>query len=158
MAPESVRAPLRLLGTKQRVRVCAGLRSGLVNDPTAAIKTALRAAHRSGPHALSPADQGFYVTRRISESKTKTEILRCLIGGVSGPRSGSRSGRGSSVASGNGLVAEPLDGQFVYGHLRRAEAPGPALGDMPDRGPNNEEPAQGLDTAESTTDSERRPG
>ncbi len=39
-----------------------------------------------------------------------------------------------------------------------APRPGTGVRDMPDRGPNNEEPAQGLDTAESTTDSERRPG
>ena len=45
-APEAVRSPLRRLTTKQRVRVCAGFRPGLLDDPTAAIKLALRALAR----------------------------------------------------------------------------------------------------------------
>ena len=48
-----------------------------------------------------------YVTRRTAEGKTPREIRRCLIGGLSVPRSG-RPGRGSLVALGDGLVAEPL--------------------------------------------------
>ena len=48
-----------------------------------------------------------YVERRTAEGQSKTEIIRCLIGGLSVPRSG-RPGRGSSVALGDGLVAEPL--------------------------------------------------
>jgi transposase len=46
-APEPVRAALRKLNTKQRVRTCAGFRPGRLDGPTAAAKTALRAlAHR----------------------------------------------------------------------------------------------------------------
>ena len=49
-----------------------------------------------------------YYRRKLASGKTRMEAMRCLIGRVSGPRSGWRSGRGSSVASGDGLVAEPL--------------------------------------------------
>jgi transposase len=42
-APEPVRAPLRKLTSKQRIRACAALRPGPVADPAAAVKTALRA-------------------------------------------------------------------------------------------------------------------
>jgi hypothetical protein len=59
-----------------------------------------------GMHCHQPTKD--YVARRIGEGQTRTEILRCLIGGVSGLRPGSRPGRGSSVASGDGLVAAPL--------------------------------------------------
>lgn len=45
-APESVRAGLRRLGTKQRVRICAAFRPGPLSDPAAAAKTALRALAR----------------------------------------------------------------------------------------------------------------
>ncbi len=45
-APESVRAALRKLTTKQRVRVCAAFRLGPLGDPAAAAKTALRALAR----------------------------------------------------------------------------------------------------------------
>jgi transposase len=41
-APESVRTPLRRLSTKERVRVCAALRPGLIDDPAAATKLACR--------------------------------------------------------------------------------------------------------------------
>jgi transposase len=34
-------------------------------------------AHRPGPHALHQPTKD-YVARRITEGKTKTEILRCL--------------------------------------------------------------------------------
>jgi transposase len=45
-APEQVRAPLRKLTSKQRIRACAALRPGPVTDPAAAVKTALRALAR----------------------------------------------------------------------------------------------------------------
>lgn len=45
-APEPVRAPLRKLTSKQRIRACAALRPGPVADPAAATKTALRALAR----------------------------------------------------------------------------------------------------------------
>jgi transposase len=48
-----------------------------------------------------------YAARRTTEGKTSKEIVRCLIGGLSVPRPG-RPGRGSPVALGDGLVAEPL--------------------------------------------------
>ena len=48
-----------------------------------------------------------YYDRKIAEGKTGKEALRCLIGGLSVPRSG-QPGRGSLVALGDGLVAEPL--------------------------------------------------
>jgi transposase len=48
-----------------------------------------------------------YVARRPVEGKTPREIRRCLIGGLSVSRSG-QPGRGSPVALGDGLVAEPL--------------------------------------------------
>jgi transposase len=41
-APETVRAPLRKLSTKQRVRVCAAYRLGPIDNPAAATKHALR--------------------------------------------------------------------------------------------------------------------
>jgi hypothetical protein len=45
-APEPVRAPLRKLTSKQRIRACAALRPGPVSDPASAVKTALRALAR----------------------------------------------------------------------------------------------------------------
>ena len=45
-APEQVRAPLRKLTSKQRIRACAALRPGPVTGPAAAAKTALRALAR----------------------------------------------------------------------------------------------------------------
>jgi transposase len=45
-APEQVRAPLRKLTSKQRIRACAALRPGAVADPASAVKTALRALAR----------------------------------------------------------------------------------------------------------------
>lgn len=54
-----------------------------------------------------------YVTRRRAEGRTKSEIIRCLIGELSTSRSGDVPDRGSSVVSGFGLVAAPhFDGQF----------------------------------------------
>ncbi len=44
--PEQVRAPLRKLTSKQRIRACAALRPGPVADPASAVKTALRALAR----------------------------------------------------------------------------------------------------------------
>ena len=61
-APEQVRAPLRKLTSKQRIRACAALRPGPVSDPASAVKTALRIlgrrCNRPGPHGLPPAHQG----------------------------------------------------------------------------------------------------
>jgi len=45
-APEQVRALLRKLTSKQRIRACAALRPGPVSDPASAVKTALRALAR----------------------------------------------------------------------------------------------------------------
>ena len=45
-APEPVRAPLRNLTSKQRIRACAALRPGPVSDPASAVKIALRALAR----------------------------------------------------------------------------------------------------------------
>lgn len=45
-APEPVRAPLRKLTSKQRIRAWAALRPGQVIDPASAVKTALRALAR----------------------------------------------------------------------------------------------------------------
>jgi hypothetical protein len=45
-APEQVRAPLRKLTSKQRIRACAALRPGPLADSAAAVKTALRALAR----------------------------------------------------------------------------------------------------------------
>jgi transposase len=45
-APEPVRAPLRKLASKQRIRACAALRPGPIADPASAVKTALRALAR----------------------------------------------------------------------------------------------------------------
>ena len=47
------------------------------------------------------------VARRTEEGLSKKEIIRCLIGGLSVARSG-QPGRGSLVALGDGLVAEPV--------------------------------------------------
>jgi transposase len=48
-----------------------------------------------------------YAARRGKEGLSKKEIIRCLIGGLSVPRSG-QPGRGSPVAPGDGHVAVPL--------------------------------------------------
>ena len=48
-----------------------------------------------------------YYDRKLAEGKTPKEALRCLIGGLSVPRSG-QPGRGSPVAPGDGHVAVPL--------------------------------------------------
>ena len=48
-----------------------------------------------------------YAARRTTGDKNNKQALRCLIGGLSVPRSG-QPGRGSPVALGDGLVAEPL--------------------------------------------------
>jgi transposase len=45
-APEPLRAPLRKLTSRQRIRACAALRPGPVSDPAAAVKIALRALAR----------------------------------------------------------------------------------------------------------------
>jgi transposase len=45
-APEQVRAPLRKLTAKQRIRACAAMRPGPVTSPAAAAKTALRGLAR----------------------------------------------------------------------------------------------------------------
>jgi hypothetical protein len=45
-APKPVRAPLRKLTSKQRIRACATVRPGQVNDPASAVKTALWALAR----------------------------------------------------------------------------------------------------------------
>ena len=52
-------------------------------------------------------DGRVYYERKLAEGKTHKEALRSLIGGLSVPRSG-QPGRGSLVALGDGLVAEPL--------------------------------------------------
>src|SRR5215211_9082049 len=51
---------------------------------------------------------------------------------------------------GDGLVAEPPDGQFEFCHPRRSETRRPASGTRPQQGPNNETPA-----ARASTPSER---
>jgi transposase len=76
-----------------------------------------RAGNRRINHALHmmavtqiryPGTPGrLYYERKRCEGKTPKEALRCLIGGLSVPRSG-QPGRGSLVALGDGLVAEPL--------------------------------------------------
>jgi transposase len=45
-APEQVRAPLRKLTSRQRIRSCAALRLGLLGDPVNATKAALRSLAR----------------------------------------------------------------------------------------------------------------
>ncbi|GIH19005.1 hypothetical protein Raf01_71770 [Rugosimonospora africana] len=42
-APEAARSVLRKLTSKQRVRICGGVRPGSLDGPNAAAKTALRA-------------------------------------------------------------------------------------------------------------------
>jgi hypothetical protein len=41
-----------------------------------------------------------YLTRRLAEGKPKNEIIRCLIGGVSGARSAQESGRARGAGQG----------------------------------------------------------
>jgi len=99
-----------------------------------------------------------YVARRTAEGKTKAEIIRCLIGGVSPVRLGQR--LAVAPRSCRGMASLPR--QLLMASLSTAslDAPRPSTGvrDMPDTGPNNEGPAKGLDTAESTTDSDGRQG
>ena len=93
-----------------------------------------------------------YYRRKLSEAKTPREALRCLIGGVSRTRSGPMSGRGSRSCRGMASLPRPVRASFSSA---TPGAPRPLTGvrNMPDRGPNNEEPARGLDTDESTIDS-----
>ena len=49
-----------------------------------------------------------YYRRKLAAGKTPMEALRCLIGELSVMRPGEVPGRGSSVVSGDGLVAAPL--------------------------------------------------
>jgi transposase len=89
-----------------------------------------------------------YYRLKLATGKTRMEAMRCLIGELSMARLGEASGRGSSVVSGDGPVAEPLGWPVLV--LPPPGTPRPLTGvrDMPDRGPNNEEPAKGLDTVE----------
>ena len=48
-APEQVRAQLRKLTSKQRIRACAALRPGPVSDPASAVKTAPRHSASDAP-------------------------------------------------------------------------------------------------------------
>jgi transposase len=54
----------------------------------------------------NPTEGRAYYDRKVAAGKTPMEAMRCLIGGLSVSRSG-WPGRGFSVASGDGLVAEP---------------------------------------------------
>jgi transposase len=47
-APEPVRAPLRKLNPRQRIRACAALRPGPLTDPASATKAVLRSLARAG--------------------------------------------------------------------------------------------------------------
>ena len=62
---------------------------------------------RPQPAPLDPRSRA-YAQRRTQQGLSKPEIIRCLIGEVSVMRSGNGLGRGFSVVSGDGLVAEPL--------------------------------------------------
>ena len=60
----------------------------------------------------TPTEARAYVDRKKAAGKTSMEAMRCLIGGVSGARSGRMSGRGSRSCRGGGPVAAPGQGQF----------------------------------------------
>ena len=91
-----------------------------------------------------------YVVRRAAEGKSKKEIIRCLIGGLSRSRLVGRAVASRQV-SGDGLVAEPPDGQFAFCHPGRPETRRPASGTCPQPGPNNETPAARASTPTSTS-------
>ena len=56
-----------------------------------------------------------YVKRRTTQGKTKAEIIRCLIGGVSGARSAQESGRARGAGQGTApLSCHPNNGQFEF--------------------------------------------
>jgi transposase len=94
-----------------------------------------------------------YTSRRTAEGKSQREIRRCLIGRVSPSRS-AWSGSCSSVGVGDGLVAEPPDGQFEFCHPRRPATRRPASGTCPPPGPNNETPAAGPQRRRAPRDEE----
>jgi hypothetical protein len=83
-----------------------------------------------------------YYRRKIAEGKTRMEAMRCLIGGVSAARPGQMSGRGSRSCRGMASLPRPVRASLSSA---TSGAPRPPTGvrNMPDRGPNNEEPARG---------------
>jgi hypothetical protein len=125
-----------------------------------------RAGDRKLNHALymtaivqvrRPSAGQAYYRRKLAEGKSPKEALRCLIGGLSRSR----------LEVGPWLLGErrgtaPLPRRVTARFSTAAPDArrGPVTGvrDMPDRGPNNETPAAGLDTVESTPAPRRRPG
>jgi transposase len=75
-----------------------------------------------------------YLTRRTAEGLSKKDIMRCLIGEVSRVRLGRMPGRGFSVVSGDGLVAEPMRRPVLVLPPSTRRGPGPALGTCPTEG------------------------
>jgi transposase len=75
-----------------------------------------------------------YYERKRAAGKSKREALRCLIGEVSRMRLGRMPGRGFSVASGDGLVAEPMRRPVLVLPPSTRRGPGPALGTCPTEG------------------------
>ena len=96
----------------------------------------------------NPTEGRAYFDRKVAAGKTPNEAMRCLIGGLSTVRPGQTPGRGSSVVPGDGPVAEPPGWPVLVLPPRGTPRPLTGVRDMPDRGPNNEEPAKGLDTVE----------
>jgi len=83
-----------------------------------------------------------YYRRKLTAGKTPMEAMRCLIGGVSAARPGQMSGRGSRSCRGMASLPRPVRASLSSA---TSGAPRPPTGvrNMPDRGPNNEEPARG---------------
>lgn len=75
-----------------------------------------------------------YYDTKIAAGKTHNEAMRCLIGEVSRVRLGRMPGRGFSVVSGDGLVAEPMRRPVLVLPPSTRRGPGPALETCPTEG------------------------
>ena len=97
-----------------------------------------------------------YARRRTAQGKTSKEVIRCLIGGLS--RSRLEVGPWL-LGERQGTASLPCRTTASFSSAAPDARRGPVTGvrDMPDPGPNNETPAAGLDTVESTPAPRRRP-
>jgi hypothetical protein len=77
-----------------------------------------------------------YLTRRVAEGKSKNEVIRCLIGGVSSARSAQESGRARGAAQGTApLSCHPTMASLSSAAPGRAE-PTTGFRTSPQRGPS----------------------
>jgi transposase len=91
-----------------------------------------------------------YMTRRLAQGKTKKEIVRCLIGGVSGARSAQESGRARGAGQGTApLSCHPTMASLSSAAPGRAE-PMTGFRTSPQRGPSIRHRRPGLASTTSS--------